>query len=677
MAAGEPVDTFGEGNGYAVNSIHAVARQAKLVVGAMVFLYCCYGCATSTPALVHHKAAVQPVQRPASHLGASPAAAVPQPAGRILGVRVEGSNGVIQVQISGTRPFQDYVYQRLSRESFTVELAGITNATTCPGLPTHFHGLQLSYVPGKAGRGARLIGTLKGGVGHYLLKAFGNDLFLTLYQPGQAAQTAGKRFAGPSNKPAIRNLGRAAGVPVSARNWFADSSHYPRSGYENQAYKLNRGLKRKYTGKRISLNLQEADLKNVLRLLADLSGTNMVIEPGVSGKVTLKVNDVPWDQVLHLILSMNNLGEEREGNVIRIATQAEFQREWKEQEQAIQAKRKLLEMAQDVGPISTAYLSVNYASPNDIAAKLKEIASPKGKISVDSRSSLIIYSDYPARIAAARALLAKLDKPTPQVMIEARIVTVKYDSALNLGIQWTLNTSSTSLNPSFAVNEPASTTTSTSSSGGNYSSYFGLKGLIDSSMWDLDMTLSAMETADQARIVAAPQVLTLDNQKAYISQGVMIPYLVLSGQNVASTTFENATVSLQVTPHITPDHKIVLRIDAKDDEPVTSAETTYNNQANINTREVKTDLLVNNGKIVVIGGVIRSTDQKSLVGVPGLDKIPLLGRLFRNNSYSHQKSELLIFISPRIVEGSSSSQEGSNRQKSSPGGLETGFSGLN
>lgn len=618
----------------------------KLLVGAMGVLYFCYGCATSAAVQDQQKSGAKHVQKPQTPSSPPPAAAVTKPADRILGVQIQDHGGVLAVLISGNRPFQDYVYQRLTSDSFILGLAGINTPGTCPGLPVRSHGLHLRYVAGKAGNGAHIIGTLRHGVGRYHLKSVGNDLILTLYRPGQKvsgtiAGASRKTLRTPPPAPATPQLGRPAGVPMTARESIRQHPRHVRIDSERR-YGPGMGLKKNYTGKPISLDLQEADLKNVLRLLADLSGTNMVIEPDVSGKVTLKVNNVPWDQVLHLVLSMNNLGEEKVGNVIRIATQAKLRQEWKDQEQALQARQKLLELSQNVGPITTAYLTVNYAQPTDVAAKIKEIESPKGKISVDNRTSLIIYSDYPSRVAEARGLLARLDKPSPQVMIEARIVTLNSDSTLDLGVQWNFSSgvgTNSSFNQTFAVNH-------LNTARDTYN--FGLSGFINNTMWNLDMTLSALEAASQAKVVAAPKVLTLDNQKADISQGTKIPYLELTGENVSSTTFQNATVELQVTPHITPDHKVRLQINAKEDEPG----TTYNNQTSIDTRQIKTELLVDNGKIVVIGGVIRRNDSTSTSGVPGFDKIPLLGRLFKQDEYKRNKTELLIFISPKIVPGS-------------------------
>ena len=192
--------------------------------------------------------------------------------------------------------------------------------------------------------------------------------------------------------------------------------------------------RKQYTGKAVSLDLMDADLRNVLRLLSDLTGTNIVIEPDVTGKVTLKVEQVPWDQVLDMVLSMNDLGKEQVGNVIRIARQVKLRQEWLQQAEAIKAKQSLAESTRDLGELSTVYFSVNFGKPSEIAAKISDGKSERGKVSVDDRTSLIIYTDYPTRIANARQLLTRLDRPTSQVLIEARIVTLNSDTQRQLGM---------------------------------------------------------------------------------------------------------------------------------------------------------------------------------------------------------------------------------------------------
>jgi type IV pilus assembly protein PilQ len=388
-----------------------------------------------------------------------------------------------------------------------------------------------------------------------------------------------------------------------------------------------------------------ADIKNVLRLIADITGTNMVIEPDVSGQVTVKVEQVPWDQVLDLILSMNDLGKDEVGNVIRIATRAKLRQEWKEQEEAIKAKQQLMEAVKDFGEITTEYLAINYAKPADIASKINEIKSGKGKISIDDRTSLVIYTDFQSRIEDAKTLIGRLDKPTPQVMIEARIVQLNRRASRDLGISWNFFLQHTSddgshrFSQDFLVNHPVT--------GDLFGFAFGQ--LTGQTIWNVDLVLSAIESSGEGRIVSAPRVLTMDNVQALIKQGTQIPYLVLSNDNVASTELQDAALELQVTPHITPDNRVRLEIMARKDQPDFANPVGVQAQVPIIKREIQTELLVDNGAVIVIGGIIEDSEERSTEGTPGLSSVPILGRLFKKEQVKIEKTELLIFISPKIV----------------------------
>ena len=401
------------------------------------------------------------------------------------------------------------------------------------------------------------------------------------------------------------------------------------------------GIKKEYTGEPISLDLQDANLVNVLRLIADISGTNMIIEPGVKGKVTLKVEKVPWDQVLDVILKMNGLGREQEGNIIRIAKLDKLRKEMEDIQKQIRAKQKVLETAQDLGEITQNYLQVNYAKASDIAKQIEEVKSSKGSISVDPRTNIIIYSDYPARVRRAREILAQLDRPTPQVLIEARIVQATDTFARALGIDWSAQYDVEDGNPAFswAINLPVAATSSAALSIGK---------LLNTTFWTLDIMLSANESVGNVKIISAPRVLTLDGVEATISQGDEIPYLQMSQDGVA-TEFKEAVLELKVTPHITPDQKVRLEIAAKKDQPGQERQTPLGPAVGIQTRKVETELLIDSGDTIVIGGVLENTERVNQERTPGLSNIPILGYLFKNRTVSITKQELLIFISPKVI----------------------------
>lgn len=405
--------------------------------------------------------------------------------------------------------------------------------------------------------------------------------------------------------------------------------------------------RKEYVGKTISLDLMDADLRNVLRLLSDLAGINIVIEPDVTGKVTLKVEQVPWDQVLDMVLSMNDLGKEQVGNVIRIAKQSKLRQEYLQQADAIKAKQSLAETTRDLGELATVYFPVNFAKPAEMAAKISDGKSERGKVSVDERTSLIIYTDYPARVTGARQLLQRLDRPTPQVLIEARIITLTSDTKRTLGVNLSFSSAHPPNAPTtqnFAINPPVPGLSQLSAN---------VYTLIGKTLIHVDLEIQALQQVQLIRVVAAPRVLTLDNVKAIVSQGTEVPYLQVgdTAANVTATAFKDAVLELQVTPHITPDRKVRMLINAKQD---TVSATVYSvgqgTEPGIDTRKIQTELLVDDGNVIVIGGVINNQSTYLNQTTPGLADIPILGRLFKTESTEDQRNELLIFISPKIVE---------------------------
>jgi type IV pilus assembly protein PilQ len=403
----------------------------------------------------------------------------------------------------------------------------------------------------------------------------------------------------------------------------------------------------RYLGQKISLDLQEVDIRNVLRLLADVTGKNIVVEPNVKGTVTLKVDNVPWDQVLELILKINDLDSVMEGSVIRIATAAKIKSELDRKREEVEAKKELMAAARDLGEITTEYLQVNYADVNDISAQIENIKSEKGTTSVDSRTNLIIYSDFPKRIELAKEILARLDKATQQVMIESRIVSANTNFSRNLGISWNTAYTASSLagrlggEPefSFGVDAP---TASTGTFGLIFDRMIGVNN-----MFHLDMELDALEQAGEGRVISSPRIFTLDHVQAMIQQGDQIPYPQRTEEGTISTAFAPATLSLTVTPHITPDGKVRMEVLAKKDEADFSR--TVQDVPAIRTQEAQTELLVDDGDTIVIGGIVIQDTSWSENRVPFLWRIPVLGWLFKNRQISEEKTELLIFLSPSIV----------------------------
>ena len=413
-----------------------------------------------------------------------------------------------------------------------------------------------------------------------------------------------------------------------------------------------------YTGQKISLDFQDADIRHVFRILHEISGQNFVIGDDIKGRVTLKLDNVPWDQVLDLILQMNKLDRVKEGSIVRIAKLTTLEAEQK----ALKAKMMAEKAVEKEEPLFTAYIPVNYADASIIQTHLNEIKSERGKLSVDQRTNMIIMKDILSSIGNAKEVVKKLDVVTPQVIIEARIVEASTDFAREIGIQWGGTYGIQPGDPEYGIGPQRGYSTL----GGTY----GLTGAVDNwivnlpaagatsgfnfnfarfglTKLTLQANLLAMESQGKGKIISSPRVLTLDNKEAYIEQGVEIPYQVLE-EGSYSLKWASAVLKLQVTPHITMDRRVAMKIIATKDAPDWSR--TVQGAPSIDKKETGTELLLNDGDTIVIGGIIIREEAVSIQGVPGLSKIPILGWLFRSKSKRTTKKELLIFITPTIVE---------------------------
>jgi type IV pilus assembly protein PilQ len=430
-----------------------------------------------------------------------------------------------------------------------------------------------------------------------------------------------------------------------------------------------------YTGHPISLDFKDGDLQDIFRLFADISGLNVVVNPGVSGKVTLKLNEVPWDQALDLILKANGLGYTLEGNVIRIARLTDLAKEETE-------RRKLAEEKALAGDLGTLTTRISYAKAGELSDVLKKAGalSPRGSINVDPRTNTMIINDLPSYLDRARALIADLDRATPQVEIEARIVVTTRNFTRDLGIQWGFlnqqtaqfgNTNNRSFphsmiingqgvpgggipadqggpgplapaagigtpNRGYMVNLPAA----------GFTSGIGISmGNIIGS-FNLDVAITALENQGRGRLISTPKVTTQNNQAAEIKQGVQIPIQTVAN-NTVTVTFKDAVLTLKVTPQITEAGTVILALELQNDAPDFSREV--NGIPPINTQAAKTQVLVHDGSTAVIGGIFQSNEQTAQSSTPYLSRLPILGYLFRNRSTRSENTELLLFITPRII----------------------------
>ncbi len=422
--------------------------------------------------------------------------------------------------------------------------------------------------------------------------------------------------------------------------------------------------KKKYTGQLISLDFQNADLNNILRLIAGVSGLNIITSPGVKGTVTLRLMEVPWDQVLDLILKNSQLGMQREGNIIRITTLKKLAEEKKAEIDAVKMEQQSKKSQETAEELISKTVPISYADLTNLTGILDGVKSERGDIKVDDRTSTLIIRDIQSSIDEMMKLIEILDKRTKQVSIEARIVEVNTNYSRELGIQWggsfakttnkifpntvqmrgglpggSLGGSVTA--PNFIVDLPAAVGAGTGAAVAM--SLGSLTGAIL-----LDIRLSAMENSGMGKILSSPRITTANHKEATIKSGRSIPYETVSSEGT-QTQFVDATISLKVTPHITPDGFIRLEILATKNE-ADFGQTSAGGAPTILTKEVQTEVLVRDGETTVLGGLYKTTKSSSDAGVPFLSKIPILKWFFKQESDRTETEELLIFITPTIVE---------------------------
>ncbi|MFO0677763.1 MAG: type IV pilus secretin PilQ [Polyangiaceae bacterium] len=426
----------------------------------------------------------------------------------------------------------------------------------------------------------------------------------------------------------------------------------------------------RYNGRRINLDFKDIDIHNVLRLLSDVGRVNIVTADDVQGTITIRMNQVPWDQALDVVLQAKGLGMLRQGNLIRVAPMATLQ---KERELRIAQQKQEYELT----PLETRLIPVSYASAEELQARAKELLSPRGSIAVDERTNVLIARDIGSNLNHVEELVRSLDTQTPQVLVEARIVEATSRYLRDVGIQWGGDTTFSEATgnptgvafpsritasggnydaqtptagispftrvvqqPNFAVNLPAAVGTG---QGGALGFSFGS---IDNA-FNLNVRLSAAETSGLLRIVSSPRILTLDNREARINQGTLIPFAQISAQGV-QTTFQEAKLQLIVRPHVTADGSVAMHVKINRDEPDFN-QTSARGDPTILKREAETDLLVVDGHTAVIGGIFTRNTGRNVDQVPFFGDIPILGILFQRRRASDTRNELVIFLTPRIV----------------------------
>ncbi|SHE62723.1 type IV pilus assembly protein PilQ [Modicisalibacter ilicicola DSM 19980] len=467
---------------------------------------------------------------------------------------------------------------------------------------------------------------------------------------GTPMQRIVPQLEGPGVQLLIETQGDYAMIStLNGRELVVEAKPVPRA--EREAEERERFP---YTGKPITLNFQDIEVREVLAIIADFTGLNLVARDSVQGSVTLNLQEVPWDQALDLVLKSHGLASRKTGNVLVVAP-AEELAAMERLEFETQAQK------QELAPLTTEYLQVRYAKADELAELLRGaeglgLLSERGKVSVDARTNTLLIQETPEQLEAIKLTLDRLDVPVRQVQIEARIVIARDSAARELGVNWGLSSTDavngvlgdgSSLDLSGASNGQApngglSVDLGDDLSPGSVFSFGYLSGDIL-----LDLELRALESEGKSQTISQPKVITANQKKAVIKQGQEVPYQEATSSGATNIEFKEAVLSLAVTPQITPDDRIIMDLIINKDSV---ADTSFAGAPAIDTNEIETQVLVRNGETVVLGGILTTEQLKNLFKTPFLGDIPVLGHLFRYTEQSNQKVELLVFITPKIIE---------------------------
>ena len=499
-------------------------------------------------------------------------------------------------------------------------------------------------------------------------------------------------FGTPVSELNVSQTGMNARINIAAHEGFEYRTQ--RNGAEFTVYISKRRVsaeeklaeeksKKTFTGEKLSLNFQDIEVRAVLQLLADFTNKNIVVSDTVQGNITVRLKDVPWDQALDIVLQSKNLAMRENGNVIWVAPAPELEAKEKQELEVIQAKQQL-------EPLVTEYIAINFAKAQDLADLIQKskgteekqsLLSPRGKVSVDERTNTLLVQDTANQVRAIKDLVKALDIPVQQVLIESRIVVATDTYGKELGAKF-------GITPNWQNGDTVGIGTAHLGSG--TTEYFNsvasaakdttgktpimLPGLGDrlsvnmpvagsagsfgfsilSKDFMVDLELSALQAENKGEVISTPRVVTSNQTKATIEQGVEIPYQEAASSGASTTSFKKAALSLEVTPQITPDEHISMDLKVSQDSRGEDANTANGGKVpTINTRRIQTKVLVENGQTIVLGGVHEEENVRNEKKVPVLGDVPVVGNLFKSNSKSNKKRELLIFVTPKIVDGKS------------------------
>lgn len=445
-------------------------------------------------------------------------------------------------------------------------------------------------------------------------------------------------FRSPVKLITFQQIGKNAHMTLFGERYFSHNIYQVNKQFMVDVIPLTQEeieqakLKKKvFSGRRISLNFQNISIRAVLQLLADFTGINIVASDRVQGNITLRLNNIPWDQALDIILTTQGLAKRQNGNVMVIDTQKSFS---DMEEQQLKSQNKI----QKLEPVRSELIQINYAKATDLAILIKDkqnsLLSDKGRVSVDTRTNTIWIQDTGTRVDEVRKLIKELDVPVKQVLIEARIVQVTKDFAQDLGIRWGVSKPQ-HLSGTLAGANPATVGIALAQLGNNIL---------------LDLELSALESEGLAELISSPKLITANQQPAVIESGQEVPYQEATSSGATAVAFKKAVLSLNVTPQITPDNKVLMAL--KINQDVVLRLETYNGVPAIATKEIQTNVLVSNGQTIVLGGIYQQDKSKTIVRVPFFGQLPVVGNLFKNTQIGIKNDELLIFITPKIITNS-------------------------
>jgi type IV pilus assembly protein PilQ len=638
------------------------------------------------------KAAEKPVaeKREAEKREAVPPAAPLKKARSLQGVDISAKADWVKVDLRGDGAMPDYKSFQLSRPTrLVVDLPRITNASGKRSIDVGsrlLKDIRIGRHPDKT----RVVFTFpEAKTPPYQLTREGAEIKLVL---GEAKAEAPKEEKPPAvEPPKPAQVAEAAAPPAEVKGKEeapppeAQKAAVPEVKEEKAAPEEPKppeptiAATGMYRGTKISLDFKDADIHNIFRLIAEVSNLNVITSEDVKGKITIRLVNVPWDQALDVILATKNLIKIEEGNVLRITTIDTLRKEREERQKEEEALLKTRDTKLKLEEPGRKIIKVNFADVTDMQKLIMErekdgrsLLSPQGTIKADKRTGTLIVQDVRSNLEEIEQLIKELDTPTPQVLIEARVVQASNTFAQTLGVQWggsynqtpggkwfwgltgnnpsatpgwgftPTSPSSMSLPSNFVVNLPANTANVTPSG-------IGISfGKLGTSLVNLDFRLQLGENEGLTRVIARPKLATLDNIKAHIQQGEKIPYETTS-QAGTQVQFIDAVLKLEVTPHVTPDGNIKMTVKVNRDARG-SFRSPVNQVPSIDTREAETEVLVRNGETLVIGGIYETENDMTTEGIPYLMRIPVLGWLFKRQDSLNTKKELLIFITPTVIQ---------------------------